>query len=159
MTLDLKSIERAIQAVKDLQGDLGKAMTELIRQLTEKGVEFAKMELVAFPKPAYDTGALSDSLQGAMLSDREGIVTTGVMYAAFVEYGTGIIGKNLPHPDPNGWEYDVNGHGIDGWIYAADGQFHHTLGYESRPFMYNTLRDLETYAEQNGGQIIADYIP
>lgn len=161
MTLDPASIELAIQAVEDLKNDLGKAMTHLIEVLTEQGVEFAKMELVMFPRPAVDTGALHDSISGAMLNDKEGVVTTGIMYAAFVEYGTGLIGEKLPHPDPEGWSYDVHGHGVDGWVYrsSTDGKFHWTLGYEARPFMFNTLLDLEEFAEQNGGQIIAEYIP
>ena len=102
-----------------------------------------------------------DSMSGGMISDREGVVTTGGMDAAVVEYGTGIIGSALPHPEPEGWQYDINGHGVDGWSYRSskDGKVHWTLGYESRPFMYNTLKDLETFAEQNGGRIIAEYIP
>lgn len=159
MTLDKESIENAIKAVEDLENDLGKAMTHLIEELTVKGVEFARMEIVMFDKPAVDSGALMDSIAPAMLNDREGVVTTGVMYAAFVEYGTGVVGAEEPHPEPNGYKYDVNGHGWDGWVYGYNGTFHRTYGMPARPFMYGTLRDLETFAEQNGGRIIAEYIP
>lgn len=158
MTLDPKSIATALRMVEDLRSDLGKAMTELIRQLTEQGKEFARMELLMFNKPAYDTGALHDSIAGAMINDSEGVVTTGVMYAAFVEYGTGIVGETEPHPDP-AYDYDIHDHGWEGWVYGANGQFHRTAGMPARPFMYRTLRDLEDFAERNGGQIIAEYIP
>lgn len=158
MTLDPDSIENAIQAVRDLKGDLGRAMTGLIRELTEQGVEFARMELMMFDRPAIDTGALHDSIAAAMLTEKEGVVTTGVMYAVFVEYGTGIVGANEPHPEPNGYEYDVNGHGWAGWTYGFNGKFYHTYGMPARPFMYGTLRDLEDFAERNGGRIIAEYL-
>lgn len=160
MTLDPASIEKAIQAIKDFRNQLQFAMTHLIETLTEKGVEIAKAELIMFWNPAYDSGALSESLQAAMLNDKEGIITTGVMYAIFVEYGTGAVGAVQPHPEPNGYQYDTNGHGLDGWVYrGSDGKFHWTAGMAARPFMYNTLRDLEAEAEAIGGRVIAEYIP
>lgn len=160
MTLDKESIENAIKAVEDLENDLGKAMTHLIEELTIKGVEFARMEIVMFDRPAVDTGTLLNSITSMMLDSREGVVTTDVTYAAFVEYGTGVVGAEEPHPEPNGYQYDINGHGWDGWVYKdASGMFHRTYGMPARPFMYGTLRDLETFAEQNGGRIIAEYIP
>lgn len=58
-------------------------------------------------------------------------------HACYVEFGTGIVGADSPHPKP--WAYDINGHGEDGWQYLGDdGRLHWTMGSESRPFMYNT---------------------
>lgn len=160
MTLDPASVAHAIQAIKDFRNQLSSAMTNLIETLIEKGVEIAKAELIMFWNPAYDSGALSDSLQAAMLNDKEGIITTGVMYAVFVEYGTGVVGSIQSHPEPNGYQYDSKGHGLDGWVYRGyDGQFHWTAGMAARPFMYNTLRDLQDEAEAIGGKVIAEYIP
>jgi len=160
MTLDPASVARAIEAVKDFRNHLGAAMTHLIETLTEKGVEIAKAELIFFWNPAYDSGALSESIQAAMLNEHEGVITTGVTYALFVEYGTGAVGAIQSHPEPNGYQYDTNGHGLDGWVYrGSDGQFHWTAGMAARPFMYNTMRDLEEEAERIGGQVIAEYIP
>ena len=160
MTLDPASVARAIEAVKDFRNHLQAAMTHLIETLTEKGVEIARAELIFFWNPAYDTGALSQSLEAIMLNDKEGVITTGITYALFVEYGTGAVGSIQSHPEPNGYQYDTNGHGLDGWVYrGSDGQFHWTAGMAARPFMYNTLRDLEEEAERIGGQVIAEYIP
>ena len=160
MTLDRASIAHAIQAIKDFRNQLSSAMTHLIETLTERGVEIARAELIMFWNPAYDSGALSESLQAAMLNDKEGIITTGVMYALFVEYGTGIVGSVQSHPEPNGYQYDSKGHGVNGWVYkGSDGQFHWTAGMAARPFMYNTLRDLQEEAEAIGGKVIAEYIP
>ena len=78
-------------------------------------------------------------------------ITVLTDYAVFVEYGTGIIGQNNPHP--RAWEYDTNGHGYGGWWYPTTshdpnpnkwvnpetGQLMAwTRGQPSRPFMYRT---------------------
>ena len=167
MTLDRASIAHAIQAIKDFRNQLSSAMTHLIETLTERGVEIVRAELIMFGEseggPAYYSGALSQSLQAAMLNDKEGIVTTGVMYAIFVEYGTGIKGEANSHPLRNelGITYPAaQKYGVDGWVYkGSDGQFHWTAGMAARPFMYNTLRDLQEEAEAIGGKVIAEYIP
>ena len=160
MTLDPKSIKAAIKAVKDFEKELYHAMTHLIEDLTKQGVEFARMELMMFDRPAFFSGRLYDSIEGELVSDTKGKVFTNVEYAVFVEYGTGIVGAGNPHPEPNGYDYDVKGHGWAGWVYKGDdGQFHQTYGMASRPFMFYTLRDLQNFAEQNGGRIIAEYIP
>ena len=56
--------------------------------------------------------------------------------AAYIEYGTGIIGKLNPHPEPQGWQYDVNEHGVKGWHYGS-GRW--TNGQIAHSFMHNTL--------------------
>lgn len=64
-------------------------------------------------------------------------ITVGSEYGIYVEYGTGIIGANKPHPHP--WAYDVNNHGYAGWNYiGSDGKLHWTAGQPSKPFMYLT---------------------
>jgi len=45
---------------------------------------------------------------------------------AYIEFGTGYIGQNNPYPDEivlNGanWVYDVNEHGVNGWVYRRKG--------------------------------------
>lgn len=72
-------------------------------------------------------------------------------YAQFVEYGTGIVGKENPHPDAEGWIYQTNGR--DGWFfgyaslnegdaneddYIDVGRGYYTRGQPSRPISYNT---------------------
>lgn len=159
MTLDPASVAMAVQVVKDFRNHLQSAMTHLIETLTEKGVEIARAELIFFNNPAYDSGALSESIHAGMLNEKQGIVATGVTYAVFVEYGTGAVGAMNKHPEPNGYQYDIHSHGVRGWYYrSTDGSFYWTAGMPSRPFMYNTLRDLEDEAERIGGTVIAEYI-
>lgn len=144
---DTKSIDKAIREIEYVQVKLLPAMRKMIESLIEKGVEIAKAELLAFEKPAFDTGKLHDSIEGLLLSDDTGAVATDVWYAVYVEYGTG--------------EYASNGSGRKGgWTYydMRTGRFRFTYGMHARPFMYNTLRSLERVAEDTGGRIVAEYL-
>lgn len=69
----------------------------------------------------------------------------GADYANYVEYGTGIMGENDPHPEPTMWDefegYDLQNHGDNGWKYIGkDGRLHWTKGMPSRPIVYNTRK-------------------
>ena len=171
MTLDPASIEKAIREVHLIQDKLQPAMMYLIGKLAEKGVEIAKAELIFFENPAYDTGALSNSIKfrydddmaGATITAGEGLgcgpADYDISYAFFVEYGTGIYGA------------DVNGHGLNGWWYPSPNgwwtpktgdykgrSMAHTVGMPPRPFMQNTYAHLIEEAEKSGGRIVAEYL-
>ena len=169
MTLDPESVAAAIKTVKDLQEWLGKALAELARYLTEEGGKgIAQMYIAQFP--AIDTGYMADHIEGKYdTKTHSGKLTANAEYAVYVEYGTGIVGAANPHPEPEGWQYDVHHHGVAGWWYpSAEGWYQPrdggplmawTMGAPARPFMYNTMLELERIAEQEGGRIIAQYIP
>lgn len=69
-----------------------------------------------------------------------------------VEYGTGIVGENSPHPE--GGNYDLQGHGYKGWFFGYNqlnmgnvsgdefknvGRGFYTRGQKSRPVNYLTF--------------------
>lgn len=165
--LSPSSIAKAIMELNDFQKQLKKAMNELVELLTKDGVDIAKMNVTAMG--AIYSGALEASINGYFSPNLgAGFIRAGEGldngYAIFVEYGTGIIGAASPHPGigdnewtdppPNSYKghvydsYDSQGHGADGWVYKkdSDGSYHWTLGYHSRPFMYETYRWLESIA-------------
>ena len=167
MDLTAASIDNAIREVNLIRNRLHPAMMHLIEKLAEKGVEIARAELIFFSNPAYDTGALSESVayrmnqDGATVSAGEGLESgyEGMSYALFVEYGTGIYGA------------DINNHGMDGWWYPSpngwwtpkQGKYRGqsmawTVGMQGRPFMHNTLADLEEEVRASGGRIVAEYL-
>ena len=155
MDLSTQSINQAIREVKLLRDDLKAKCWELVKALTMEGAEIAKMQVASLD--AVDTGELEQSIQGLFFpSERCGFVIADCPYAIYVEYGTGIIGRDEPHPEAEGkWDYDVKQHDILGWIYRSDkdGKFHWTQGYVSRPFMYNTLRWLEEAAPEKASEL------
>lgn len=76
-----------------------------------------------------------------------GEVSTDDMVIIFNEYGTGIVGKGAPHPAIDGWEYDVNNHGISGWVYPKkDGTYGRTRGIRSKKMFYETSEDMKKEA-------------
>ena len=187
-SLDPDSIDYAIRQIHDLKTVLKWAVEDLIRELTDKGVEVANIEIASMG--AVDSSVLIESIQGWYDAGAQvGHVYTDLDYAILVEYGTGVVGESSPHPgigdsdwhDPGGAsikgetysEYDQNKHGMGGWWYPSVNGWYipkegltneeglplaWTMGMPSRPFMYYTMKELEQYAEEMGGQIIAKYI-
>lgn len=142
--LNPKDIDRAIKEVKAFKQEFVQKCERLVEALTDYGVEVAKLQVKQLD--AVYSGELMNSIEGYYSPTYNvGIIKAGAYYAAYVEFGTGVVGKGSPHPAPQGWQYDVNQHGDDGWVYYDDdhGVFRWTKGFKSRPFMYNTARQLE----------------
>lgn len=143
-SLDTKDIDRAIKEVQQFKKEFIEKCNRLIEALTDYGVEVAKVQVAQLD--AWYTGELMESIEGYYSPTYGvGIIKAGAYYSAYVEFGTGVVGSQSPHPNPQGWQYDVNAHGDEGWIYYDDdsGNFRWTKGFKSRPFMYNTARELE----------------
>ena len=175
-SLTVSDINRAIRELNNFQQQLHRAMQGLCEEMLENGALHAKIEISRLH--AVDTGALMASIgHGAFdPSSRTGIVYAGGYYAFFVEFGTGIVGKDNPHPGlsdgtvgkfavlgANGsvyTGYDTNHHGTEGWWYRPVGsnKYEWTKGMKARPFMYNTYLYLEDFAKRYGGEIIAEFI-
>ena len=161
--LTRKSIDRAIREIETVKRQLTDGINSLMKTLTEQGEEIAKMQVVSMG--AVDSGELERSIHGFFdPQTRIGYVTAGANHAVFVEFGTGIVGESEPHPASGEarWTYDVNEHGLAGWVYrkggdnvfSGTGGFFWTQGYIARPFMYNTLQWLAESAGEHGAEII-----
>lgn len=83
-----------------------------------------------------------------------------VDYAKFVEFGTGIVGKQAKkHPFAkdykydgyDGWEYDINEHGFAGWTYYDEelDDFRVTQGQKATAFMYLAYAALFNFIESH----------
>lgn len=138
VSLNIESISDAIEQLKEY-GDRVRNLDErVVKRLAKDGAENAR-QLVAY-MDAIDTGELSGSIIDEA-SGKTGYVKATAAHAAYVEFGTGVVGSGSPHPNPVGWAYDVNGHGEAGWMYPGDdGRWHWTKGMPSRPYMYNTAQ-------------------
>jgi len=171
LELTPESMKSAVEKIRTLSTKLTEALSEFARRLTEElGPGIAKMYVAQFP--AIDTGALHDSISGTYIkASHMGTITATAEYAVYVEFGTGIVGEENPHPASGelGIEYDKKSHGESGWWYPSEKGWYKpkdggpllawTKGMPARPFMYTTLRELEAIAESEGGRIIAQYIP
>jgi len=156
--LSEKGITKAIQEVQAYKAQLEARIKEYLSLLVAEGLEIARAQVVSMA--AYDKGELLDSLSGMMYTDgKKGIIFTDCKHAAFVEFGTGVVGEENPHPTMP-WPYDTKGHGEAGWWYLGDDndplnenslrddgkRWRWTQGMPSRPFMHNTAVELEREA-------------
>ena len=145
--LSVKEIEKLKKQLIDYRdNELQRKIDLFVERLALEGVILAKTKIAE--KDAVYTGELYNSMNlkrgDVIYNGSEWIVYTDCGWAAFTEFGTGIVGMENPHPDISiaNWKYDVNEHGENGWFYFKDGEWHWTQGLPSRPFMYETARDL-----------------
>lgn len=153
--VDIERYGRLLEkAVEDGIDDLVGQMTAyLAKQLSVYGLDYSRMaqDLQVVPTPSGVSFRLSSD------------------YWMFLEYGTGLPGKLDPHPNPSGWIYDSNNHGMEGWWYPTTSddpnptKYAHketgdwiawTGGRPSSPFMYNTWR----YGSRIFTQVIRKHI-
>ena len=169
MTLDPKSMSGAVREINRFADDIENICWDLVKKLVDQGKEIARMQVVSMD--AVLTDQLEQSIRGAYFKEQRcGVVYTNSPYAVFVEFGTGIVGKQgYQHPmlDAVGWEHDKNEHGAAGWWYPADFGWYipkgtnvklaWTKGMTARPFMYETLGWLEEVAKREGIKMFKSY--
>ena len=137
LKLEEQSINKAIAELQEYINEIEKKVNRATKELAELGERTAKQNV------AVETGALASSIHVNGSNGEYEIVCNGRTthpHAAFVEFGTGVVGasNSYPYSFPEGvsWAYDVNGHGKDGWTYIGqDSQQHWTMGMPARPFM------------------------
>lgn len=129
----------------------------LAEKLSERGVEISRVQIADLD--AIFTGELIASIHSEYKdSTKHGAifaVVTDSYHAAFVEFGSGWLGKNTPYPYPLpegvSWDYNTGKtirynakKGTYYWFYPGkDGLWHCTEGMPARPFMYLTSLELQ----------------
>lgn len=146
--LSVSEINNAIKELRQYQAEITYKCQKLAERLAEEGVYIARLKIAEYD--AIYTGELLASIKseygGVVQDGAKWIIYTGCEWAPFVEFGTGIVGSQNPHPDTSlvNWKYDINSHGEKGWFYfnSTDGKWHWTKGMPSRPFMFETGQEL-----------------
>lgn len=145
MELSKKSLEEAKKFLNKYQEAYSKGIDNAVKYATEmmynKVLEYC-----------YANGISNHTSQIQWQYDdntKTGRVWTNDMVIIFNEMGTGIIGSNNPHPNPDGpfksWKYDVNEHGEKGWKYPKeDGTYGWTKGLPSRHMFYSAFQDIKS---------------
>jgi hypothetical protein len=169
ITVDLNkenSIKNAIKELKQYKRDVENKTRLLVQRLTDEGASIARVKIVNMG--AYYSGELLSGVNGYYSpSLNAGFVKVASDHVAFVEFGTGVIGKNSPHKNGEylskaAWSYAsgtkifTTKDGRVGWIYPTDdGGFRFTEGMESRPFMYETALELQSKCEQMAKEVFS----
>lgn len=145
MELSKKSLEEAKKFLSKYQEAYSKGIDNAVKYATEmmynKVLEYC-----------YANGISNHTSQIQWQYDdnaKSGRVWTNDMVIIFNEMGTGIVGSNNPHPNPDGpfksWKYDVNEHGEKGWKYPKeDGTYGWTRGLPSRHMFYSAFQDIKS---------------
>lgn len=144
---DRKSISDAISTLRKKQDEIEDKYQRTVQELTQIGYEY----LMSIIK--VGSGELAGSISWEYDEKANtGKILVGSDYAIFVEYGTGIRGRDSRHPEPApGWVYDHNDHGVKGWSFKdRDGSWHTTQGQPASAFMYRTLE----YMKQQAGEVL-----
>lgn len=140
---NLNSIKNVRDLLIKYRDDVEYQTDQTVKHLTQIGYEYM-MSIVKF-----DSGELASSISWDFDSKQnKGTIKIGADYAIFVEFGTGIVGANSPHPEPENWQYDVNSHGENGWWYFDEKQnrLRWTKGQEASAFVYKTLEYMKKEA-------------
>lgn len=151
------NVNEAVKELEKYKKSLKGKVNEFLKAMIEYGVEISKAKIIELG--AVDDGELLNSLSGKLYKEgNKGIIFTDCLHACFVEFGTGVQGAVSPHPNPiDTWEYDTNGHGEDGWYYYDEkqGRIRFTKGMPSRPFMYETAKELEQRAVEIAREVFS----
>lgn len=102
--LTSESIRALIDDLQAYKDSLEGRCEEFCRKLAELGLETA-VSIVP-----VQTGTLKSNLGLVRQGERDYLVVADDKVAAFVEFGTGVVGENDPYPDSDvlseaGWEY------------------------------------------------------
>ena len=157
--LDPNEIAIAINEIRQYQQDVEKKTRLLVQRLTDYGAEIARVKIVGMG--AYYSGELLSGVDGYYSPTlNAGFVRVTSNHAAFVEFGTGVVGQANPHRNGEylskaAWAYATGPKifttkdGKVGWIYPTDdGGFRFTEGMKSRPFMFETAVELAQILDQ-----------
>ena len=149
----------AIAEIEKIEQALILTNVELSNVIIEKGVNIVKNNAETLVNA--DETLLEEKKQFAtdynvgnrLSSGREMLVRieNTSSEAKFIEYGTGMIGKGSPHPEPNmNWEYykpsKFKRHykGQDGWFHSSDYKDDNFfVGVPSQPFMWQSKNDIQ----------------
>lgn len=140
VTLGTEGINELKQYVQSLQGKLD----TVLEKAEERVAEYGRNQLENFAP----TTSIDGNMPGSVFIEDDGQMHR-VIYAgkdvAYIEFGTGYVGKNNRYPDEvtlnkaiqesgytgdgSDW-YDVNKHGVKGWVYRRkdNGLYRHSRG-------------------------------
>lgn len=140
--LSKKSINETKKILEQYKLAILKSKDNSIKALTEQAYNLVVMHCMA-------NGIINHTSEIKVEYGSDyGKIYTNDEVIIFNEMGTGIVGKNNPHPKPtpefSQWTYDVNEHGEKGWKYPKDdGTFGWTKGLPSRHMFYDTFNEIK----------------
>lgn len=139
--VNLKGMKLMQKKIDNLQN----AMPQLGQRFIEMSLDYLYERAAYYIESSTGNGGYeptAELLAGLKRDYELGKLFNDCVHAAWVEYGTGMIGTGTHPNPPTGYQYDANAHGEQGWTYPGeDGKFYHTQGLSAHRFMYNAITD------------------
>lgn len=153
--LSAKSVSDAVDALRAYADNLVRAADECAGMLADYGVEAARKGVKdGDPWLSRNPGELRESIHAERNGDGSYTVATACDHAAFVEFGTGVVGQRSGYWGelPAGWDYN-SGSCIDEdgywWFLSADGKTRvWTQGQPGRGYMAAAAEELKMVAPE-----------
>ena len=141
VSLSTQGVNRALKELAAYKADVLRKIDLLMTSLADQGAEILRHKIVQMNAVMF--GDLLSSVDG-VYTNGVAVIKMGTDHAMLVEFGAGVVGAQNPHPEPQGWRYDVNGHGEAGWWYWGDwdNNWHWTKGMPSRPVVWETAKEV-----------------
>lgn len=144
VTFEYSGLQEAVNKIKSINAS--ELITRTLNDVEKLAPEVAKASLRAQPFKHYPQ-QLEDSIHAERVSPHELLVVADAGFAAYVEFGTGIVGASAPHVWARGKKvrYDRRAHRLSkgqGWVYHKNGRFHYTRGQTSKPFIYEASKSM-----------------
>ena len=153
LEIDANDILKEINEMDKFSKKLDNFKIKLLNRMANTALEIIRENC------PEDTGELINSIQKSEIFEDMIEVFTDSAYARYVEFGTGIVGQQAPHPEAGtfSWQYDINGHGQAGWKYQdKNGEWHWTKGQTGSQFMYKAYQYLDTNYMQIAEQVLKE---
>lgn len=167
LTLSQKDFNDMADRIKNLQKKLPVVVDKILERLAEYSKERIQFYIKESVNEEYATGHLESNVE---ISDIKNHIVSiyiskkEVPYVFFVEYGTGIVGSENPHPD-----YEGN-YKTEGWWYPTDANdpnpkkrqlpngdwIVYTQGQKAHKFIYNAFQDLKQNYLTIGRQVLKE---
>lgn len=132
----IKELQKKITKIKKLSPKMQQRfITKSLRYIKKKANEHLKENYSAYSW--YErTGRLEHDWE-IVATEFSGTLRNLAPYSAFVEYGTGLVGKH-PMADVHNYQYNVNDHQY-GWLFYFENESHFTQGLEGYWFVYQAV--------------------
>lgn len=156
--LSQESVAEAVRQMSAYRSSLPRRVDELLRRLAQAGVD-AAVRVVP-----QDTGELSSSISLERRGGQDYVVVAACGYAAFVEFGTGVVGSGTYRGElPSGWGYDERrtpeAHDpVDptAWYYYdRDGVLRRTRGQSASGFMLAASEEMRSGVARVAREVFA----
>lgn len=148
------NINKVMSNINNRQQRLGSVIDSTVKDIVNIGHSKEKELLRTATHTQPFQGFLMANLyrqierKGNLVTGRVGVGLTPQVVEQFmyIEYGTGIVGKQEKHEwaESDNYEYDVNKHGYQGWYYPIKGgsggskPYARTWGIKPNRFVYYT---------------------